>query len=169
MALDTTVGGASADSYGTLAAFQTYAGNVGWVLTSYTDAVQENNLRRATQYLDREMRWVGLKQTSTQALDWPRSVDGYDSDGYAISVDTIPAPIISAQFEVAFAMLGGADPYATQTTGTVARKKVKAGPVETETEYNGGSSLPRFPTLSGLLSDYVLGGAGGSMVRVERA
>lgn len=163
MPLETAVGAADADSYGDLAAFQTYATDLGWDLTSYTDTVQEQELRRATQYLDRKYNWKGLAVTRTQALGWPRAVEDADRNGYSIPSDSIPQPIIDAQFELAFAFLGGVDPLATLTTGTVKRKKVMApGGAGVETEYvGGGRAVPSFPQLGNLLSDYIKGGAGG--------
>jgi len=152
MALDTTIGGAAADSYGTLAAYTTYAAANGWTLAD-TDGANEVNLRRAAQYLDRKHRFIGIKQYQTQALAWPRLVRDLVDD-WPIDPDTIPGDIISAQFELAYILQGGVDPFATVTQSTI-RKKV--GSIEVETVPSG---TPRLVAVEGLLSRYVKAGAG---------
>jgi hypothetical protein len=156
MALDTTIGGASADSYDTLAAYQTYATARGWTLED-TDEANEVNLRSGAQYLDRAHRFVGIKQYQTQARSWPRLVGGLVDD-WPIDPDTIPNAIIHAQFEVAYLIQGGLDPFATiETSKTKERKKV--GPIETEVE-TIPTGKPRLVAIEGLLRPYVIGGAG---------
>lgn len=157
MALVTTIGGASSDSYGTLAAYQTYAANMGWTLSG-VDATDEQNLRRAAQALDRNFTFIGTRQYQTQALAWPRVVTDLVKD-WPIDTDTIPQDIIDAQFELAYLIQGGVDPFET-ITATVARTRVKAGPVESETEYTGGKATPRLVAVEGLLRPYLKAGRG---------
>ena len=157
MALDITIGGASSDSYGTLAAYQAYGALQGWTLGA-TDAADEISLRRSVQVIDRDNSFVGNAQYQAQALAWPRVTSVY-VDGWPINIDTIPQDIINAQFEMAYLIQNGADPFAT-VTATVSRTKAKAGPVETETEYLGGLSTPRYKALDGLLAPYITSGAG---------
>lgn len=80
MALDTTIGGASADSYVSLveadAYFASRFGSDSW--TSLSDADQEKALRQATREVDRS-RFIGSKWSSEQALQFPR-VDTYSDD-----------------------------------------------------------------------------------------
>lgn len=67
-----------AESYCTVAEATTYFSNIGntaWAaLTS--DAVREQNLRKATTFMlgRYRSRWEGYRKTTTQALDWPRSL-----------------------------------------------------------------------------------------------
>lgn len=157
MTLTTTIGGATSDSYASLAEYQAYASAMGWTLSG-TDAADEVNLRRAAQYLDRKYTFVGIRQYQTQALAWPRIVSVLVED-WPINPDTIPQAIKDAQCEVAYLLQGGLDPFAT-VTATVGRKRVKAGPVETETEYQGGLSTPRLVAIEGLLAPYIMGGQG---------
>lgn len=167
MALDTTIGGASSDSYGTIAAYDAYV--VANIDTAYsgTAATQEMNLRRAAQYLDRHYQFAGYKQYETQARDWPR-LTNILVDGWPIDGDTIPQDVIYAQFELAYAFeTDSVDPFATITAGTVRRTKSKAGPVETETEYSAGRDTPRMVAVEGLLRPYILGGVTGQ-VRMGR-
>ena len=167
MALDTTIGGTSSDSYGTLAAYEAYV--VANINTAYTGtaATQELNLRRATQWLDRECSFIGMKQYKDQALSWPRLVNIL-VDGWPIDPDTVPDDIIKAQFEVAYLLeTDGLDPFAT-IDGAIKRVMAKAGPVETETEYQGAKTTPRIIAVQGLLRDYLAGGTAGAQVRMLR-
>ncbi|WP_212525855.1 DnaT-like ssDNA-binding protein [Actibacterium sp. MT2.3-13A] len=157
MALVTTIGGASSDSYGTLADYQAYAASMGWTLSG-VDATDEQNLRRATQVLDRGFSFIGYRQYQTQALAWPRIVSDLVKD-WPVDADTIPQDIIDAQFEVAYLIQGGLDAFAT-ITATVSRTRVKAGPVESETEYTGGKATPRLVAVEGLLGPYLKAGRG---------
>jgi hypothetical protein len=164
MALDTTIGGASADSYGTLADYQTYGANLGWTLSG-VDATDEQNLRRAAQIIDREYQFKGHTQYQVQALEFPR-VDVGLVKGWPVDPDTIPQDIKDAQFELAFLLQGGLNPTAT-ITGVVKVERSKAGPVETETEYQGGKAEPRLVAIRGLLDPYL--SFGGNQVRLDRA
>lgn len=168
MALDTTIGGASSDSYVTLEEYEAY-------ITSAIDLNfnghghdddHEKHLRRAAQYLRRNFRWIGTQQYQTQARAWPRLTDKL-VDGWPVDPDTIPQAVKDAQCELAYIFeVDGVDPYAAITTGAVKVSRSKAGPVEAETEYFDARQSPRFPAVTGLLSDYTLGGSG--QVRVLR-
>jgi len=170
MALDTTVGGAGADSYGTLAEYEAYiVANIDASFDGHGhDSTHELHLRRAAQYLDRQFRFVGYQQYETQSRAWPRLTDHY-VDGWSIDSDTIPQAIKEAQFEAAYAFeTDGIDVFASVTAGTVKRTRSKAGPVETETEYQVGRSTPRIVAIEGLLRDYIVGSIGGSQIRMGR-
>ena len=153
MALDTTIGGASADSYGTLAAYQAFLTAYG--RTGGTDTADEINLREARRYLDFAYIWRGDKVTSTQALKWPRVITGY-VDGFSVSSETIPQPIIDAQFEMAYLTQQGATPYATLENGAVTRKKEKVDVIEEDTTYSEASrERAAYPLIDGIVADYV--------------
>lgn len=100
MALDTTIGGSTADSYVTVAEADTYHANFGntdWATISTTQ-LKEVALRKAAQYLDTKI-FQGIKVASTQALEWPRYnvvIEGYD-----VLSNSIPADIKTAQMEAA--------------------------------------------------------------------
>lgn len=161
MALVTTVGGASSDSYVTAAEWETYvAANI----TQTTlgghghEASHEMNLRRAAQWLS-QLNWVGYKQYETQALAWPR-ITSKLVDGWSIDIDAIPQAVKDAQCELAYLMHEGADPWATVSGGTVRRKRSKAGPVETETEYADVFTSPRYVGVMAMLKPYLRAGIG---------
>ena len=163
MALDTTIGGASADSYGTLAEYQAYGASMGWTLGA--DAAEEINLRRAAVALDATYSWVGIKQYKAQALDWPRVyvplIDGFSTDP-----DTIPQSVKSAQFEMAYIIGQGSDPLATIEALVTSETKT-AGPLSKSVEYAGGKGTPRYTAVDRMLRDYVTTSQSG--VRLVRA
>lgn len=167
MALVTTIGGATSDSYITLAEWQAYwtARNVDLTAHGH-DASHEANLRRAADHMDRAYRFVGYKQYQTQSRAWPRITTVY-VDGWPINADTIPQGIKDAQAELAYLIHEGLDPMATVTNGAVKVQQSKAGPVETTTEYQVGRETPRLVAIEGLLAPY-LGAGGAGQVRLLR-
>ncbi len=107
MALDATVGGASSDSYISVANADTYFGTdsrlraTAW--TGETTAQKEAALKMATRRLDRE-KYQGLKVDSGQALKWPRQW-AIDDDGEEYATDAIPGIITDATCELALQYL----------------------------------------------------------------
>lgn len=180
MALDHTVGGENADSYASLDEFKAYADSIGFAYTSvYADPVIEVAMRKATQYLDRAYRgkWKGFRTDRDQALAWPRSSSQdlpvnyltpsfttgvIDEDGYEVPSNVIPKQVKQAEYEATILSLGGSDLLPSYARGNaIARKKVKAGPVETETEYQSGASArDRYLTIEGLLYGLTTGQPG---------
>lgn len=78
MALDVTIGGASADSYNTLTEANDYFQHDPHFSTTWsglTDAVKENWMRMSTRAIDRFSTYRGVRQTTTQALQFPRVLD----------------------------------------------------------------------------------------------
>jgi hypothetical protein len=162
MALDTTIGGTASDSYGTLAAYTAYALGMGFTLAA-TDDLNEINLRKAANYEDRKYSFIGMQQYQFQALSWPRLVNDLVDD-WPINPDTIPLDIIHAQFEVAYILQGGLDPFATIETN-VTNDIIKVGPITLEAE-TLPTSTPRIVAVEGLLRGYIRGGVGmANMVR----
>ena len=71
MAIVTTIGGSTTNSYITVAEYSAYADNFGWVIGNDT-AAHEDQLRRATAYINRVYNFVGQTQYQTQSMAWPR-------------------------------------------------------------------------------------------------
>lgn len=102
LTLDATVGGASANSYSTLAEITTAAERVlpvpGWA--------EVNTTRRtlvavmATDLLDR-MRFIGDRVDETQALEWPRSGVWNKRESALLDEDAIPAEVKLAHARLA--------------------------------------------------------------------
>lgn len=148
-----------ADFYGTLAgalAYHAARGNAAWEKSS--DALRTTALIRATTYIDGfRGRFPGYKAGRRgQALEWPR-MDAYDTAGEQIPSDAVPIEIESATYEAALRELAKPGSLLADTAAGIRRKRVKAGPVDIETEYAGaGLGAPGTITtiesiLSGLL------------------
>lgn len=102
--MDTTVGGANADSYATLAEAAAYLdvqpGRKKTRWTALTDPQREAALLMATQAIE-SMRFHGVKSTTTQALAFPRTVDTHDSGVTYF----IPPNVKYAQIETALSVV----------------------------------------------------------------
>lgn len=103
MALITTPGDLTANSYASLveaSAYHSARGNTTW---TGSDALKEAALIRATQWLDGRYgdQWPGIRwKLRGQALDWPR-VEAYDRDGTYVDIETIPPEVVNATCEAA--------------------------------------------------------------------
>jgi|DEB0MinimDraft_10_1074344.scaffolds.fasta_scaffold11185_4 hypothetical protein len=154
MAFDTTVGGASANSYGTVSDADNYFADRSITAWTGTDAAKQAALIKATDYLDHQFDFIGTKATSAQALEWPR-INVTDRNGYAVSSTAIPVFIRNACFEAALQAIKGTNLQPVDTTG-ISESRVKAGPVETEKKFvGGGSSRTVIRSVQGLLSDFI--------------
>jgi hypothetical protein len=143
----------NAESYGSVADADTYhtaRGNTVW--TDATTPNKETALVRATDYIDRRFgdRFLGTRETSGQALAWPR-VDAWDRDEFILS--GVPTKLKQALFEYALRALlihelspdparnvntqshvtGVTNP--TTPTGQVQKTRRKIGPIEKEDAY----------------------------------
>lgn len=159
MALVTTIGGTSSDSYVTVAEYGARADALFWEV-GFT-ANMEHDLRRAAVALEATYSWVGTKQYQFQALGWPRLVHQL-VDGWPINPDAVPQAVKDAQMELAHLIYLGAEPLAT-FDGAVKREKVDV----IEVEYIGGKARPRFTAVDRILRDYITSGPG--QIRAVRA
>lgn len=157
MALDTTIGGTSSDSYATTAEYSARAAAMGWTIEGLT-AANEVNLRRAAVVIDKTYHFLGLKQYQFQTRSWPRLVNDLVED-WPIDPDTIPQPIKDAQMELAFILQGGVDPLET-VTAPIKREEKQVGSLRTETEYAGYKSTPRLTAVDRILRPYLAIGPG---------
>jgi len=167
MALDTTIGGTSTNSYITLSEWQDYwsARNVDLSQHGHDDS-HEANLIQAADFINRNYEFVGEQQYRYQAMKWPRLTGVMLIKDWPIDPDTIPQDIKDAQAEMAYLIHEGANPFATVEGGAKVREKSKAGPVETEVEYTNFRETPRFVAIEGLISPYT--NFGGAQFKVYR-
>jgi hypothetical protein len=102
MALITTPGAVDADSYVEVAAFKTYAENIGYDISDKTDPEIEQSLRRGTRWLDAVYgpRFAGKPTSVMQALEWPRI--GAMWRGSELPDDIIPSQVNNAACEAAW-------------------------------------------------------------------
>lgn len=124
--LDTTVKGASANSYNEIAEVDAYAETTAWFATwtALTDAQKDELAVRATRSLD-TMAHTGYQTDSDQALQYPR-LNQYKKSGVAWASDAIPKPIKDAHAHLAayLSSLGvTVEPFAPSTSRNVKREK----------------------------------------------
>jgi hypothetical protein len=129
MALDTTVGGADAESYASVAeadAYHAARGNASWGTLAEGD--KEIALRLATEYLEGAyaLAWPAARASDTQRLSWPRE-DAYAFD-VAILETVIPPAVRDACALLALKSRSGA--LAPDLSRAIVRQKI--GPLETE-------------------------------------
>lgn len=134
MALDTTPGGAAADSYATLTEANTYATTVRvpavtWWSTA-ADGAKEAALRGAAILMDGMFDWTGGAVDSVQARAWPRN-GMFTRNGFPIptsGASSIPVELKNAQIEFAL-QLGASDRLSDNDALKQGITSVKAGSV----------------------------------------
>jgi hypothetical protein len=157
-------------------------GNSSWAAASTT--AKNNALTTASDYVDSFRKSFPGKKTDgrAQEREWPR----YDSDAGANVVDAageeitstvVPVEVEYATYEGALLIIDGISltlvpASSSSTAGTVLRKRVKAGPVETDTTYSAesgaDSDVPWFQKIMDLLENVMTGGSSGTTVSLLR-
>lgn len=92
-------GKADADSYVSLAAFKAYCDGRGYSYGTTSDAVLEQKLRLATDYVDTIFRYKGVRLIASQAREFPRT-SLIDFSGYEVT--GLPPRVVRATCELAF-------------------------------------------------------------------
>lgn len=163
ISIDATVGGASANSYLTLAAADSLIEGlvqnddvVAWA--SATDDQKNRALYSATQRIDRE-RFLGARATDTQSLQWPRTgvrkPDTYINTyavGFPFRITTdyftdteIPDQIKKAQAELAVYLNNNKDGLGL--SGLEDYKNVKIGNLDVTPNNYGATGADRIPPM----------------------
>lgn len=135
--IDATVGGASANSYVTLAEADSYMEGRLNASAWETDATTDNKnraLAEATRWLT-AATWLGYRVDDTQALSWPRAwvIDPDDPNADYFAQTVVPERVKRATYELAleFIKAGTTDIAAIDSTIDIKRKKIDV----LETEY----------------------------------
>lgn len=173
MALNTTPGSATADSYATLAdalAYHAAIGNAAWSASTVTDTQREAALRRATAWLDGRYDWPGYRVNGRlQALDWPRH-EAYDTEDEIIDYTTIPDEVVNATCEAALRELASPGSLSPDVTPGTMKVLTEVKGIRW-TQLRGGASesdmAPTLLTVDRILS-HIIGG-GGRQTRLARA
>lgn len=121
---------ANAESYIAVAdadARHSALGNTAWA--GFDTTTKEQLLRQATEYMLQAYRdrWQGYRQTTTQALDWPRNSVIVD-EFVEVSATIVPTPVKNACADLAL-RASSADLAEDLTRGVI---RSKVGPIETE-------------------------------------
>lgn len=172
--IDATVGGASANSFCTLAEAVTYLeGKMPSPATWDAAApdTQHRALVSATRWLTAK-DWQGLQASGDQALAWPRQyvVDPRDPDGIEFDTDVIPQLVKDATAELAALMVaaGSTDLALGDPNVNVRRNKVDVLEKEYFEPYLRAEDTARFETVQRLIAPLLLA-TGGPSFRVARA
>lgn len=158
----------TANSYLSVADADTYHNNVtrsdDW--SGATAAVKQNALIVATQYLDirYQGRWRGYRNSSAQALAWPRCAVE-DDDGYLLDSASLPQKLEDACAEMALRVVLGDDLLGAVTeTGEVVSESVSVGPISESKTYAGGKPYGyEYPKLDAMVRGLI--GAGDTVIR----
>lgn len=159
----------TANSYCSHAFAESYFANAGGVSawTSATSRQRDTALRQATLWLDNfyAHRFVGYKDDSTQALEFPRAL-AWDRNGTAI--EGVPTVLKQATCEVARRWLEDStqlDPD-TDAGSNVSASSVTVGPITVSDSFTGEQTTrKRFPVVDRLLQRGGLVQAGGWAAR----
>jgi hypothetical protein len=176
--VETGTGTPGANAYIAVADVDTHHADRGtsdW--TNFTTPEKEQAIVRASDFIDKRFgrRFVGVRNTKEQGLEWPRT-DAFDADGFLLSgVDDLPRQLLKACAEYALraAVCGilapdpllpvpkqdptdmGARPD-QEATGAVIRKREKVGPLEEDKWYETNKNLSAGATgvKSALVNDF---------------
>lgn len=171
--IDATLGGASANSYVTLADadayFETTPDATNW--DDKTDDQKNRALISATRWID-ALSFYGKRCSETQALKWPRK--DYKVDGIELACTLIPIGIEVATYELARAFANDTDAITGSTGTTGLYDEVELG--ELKVKYKDSSMTPGvinnvfdvYPWLQSYLGPYCIGGATNYAVRLFR-
>lgn len=148
----------TANSYASVAVADSYfvdRGNATWA--ALTNDAKQVALVQATSYVDAVNNFIGSRNTSTQALQWPRA-SAYDPDGYVY--EGIPTRLVQAVAEYALRASESelAPDLTYSATGVLTMEKSQVGPVLEEKRYSDQRppSIRQYPFADALLSPLVV-------------
>jgi hypothetical protein len=133
--LTETIGGASSNTYATLAEAEIYMERR-LQKAAWTDAEEEEKKAAmvwATRLLDEQIDWNSVVADGDQALQWPR-LYLYDALGNEIEEDAIPDQLKNAEIEFAFWLLQADRLADVQSDGV---GKIVIGGIEIEFQASG--------------------------------
>ena len=171
--VDATLSGASANSYVTLAAADTYFETVpdssDW--TGKTTDAKNRALISATRWID-GLSFYGDRCTTTQALKWPRT--DVTCDGVEATASFIPREIKDATCEAALALLRNPTMLRGVVTAPGSYDEVELG--ELRVKYRGQGEVESLqsitdalPWLRSFLKCWAKGVTGPSPIRLYRS
>ncbi len=183
--VETGPGTPGANAYDTVANIDTFHADQGMTeWTNFTTPEKQQAIVRASFYIDKRFgrRFVGVRSTKGQGLEWPR-LSAFDQDGFLLSdVDAIPRQLLKAvaEYAVRAAVCGilAPDPPLPvpkqdptdmanrpeqAETGQLTRKREKVGPLEEDKWFETtsqviGRNLAAGATgvKSGLVNDFLI-------------
>lgn len=156
-----------AESYASVSdstAYHSALGNTSWAVLSST--LQEQALRRATIYLvgKYRLRWAGSRMTTSQSLDWPRSLVPVADTPYKSYYpnNVVPKEVVDACCSMAIRAADG-ELLSDQSQRAAS---VTVGPISTSFE-PGSTVATQYPEIDALLRPLLK--SGGGQIRMVRA
>lgn len=171
--VETGAGLSTAETYCTVAEATTYFSNIGdaaWAALA-SDAVREQSLRKAVEFMlgRYRSRWAGFRKTTTQALDWPRSLvpikdapNLYGNSASYYDDASVPAAIKNACASLALRAASAALLADQSRT----KKSVTVGPITTVYDDVAGQAIV-YAEIDAMLAPYLKNS--GNQVAVVRA
>lgn len=154
----------NADSFASVATADEYHAGYGnptaW--SSSTTEQKEVALRSASDYLNEQYRYRGVRANRDQAMAWPR-YGAVDDDGYTIDGDVVPPQIVDATCELALALRQGVVLTPTQQgNGTLAAESFTVGGVSVSRSFSAprSSSAPVLARIAPMLRHLLDNSAG---------
>lgn len=155
-------GMATAETYLTVAEFKAYHNKRGRAvdMDALDTAASEAALRLATDYMQQvyQDRWLGVRLTYGQALDWPRAyanrsesnaVQGADSSVFWWNENEVPTPVKNACAELAYRATESDDGLMPDLARK--EKSVKVGPIAVDYEEGAGRESPEYTAVDAML------------------
>ena len=133
---------AGANSYDSVANYESYWTDRGVDLSSYTTEQKEASLIQGTFYVDNRYDYIGYRLNGfSQTTEWPRG-DAWVLVGNTWEkIEGVPQCVKNACFEYAYRNLTGTDLQPDgNAEGAIKKKKEQVGPLSEETEYCGCGS-----------------------------
>lgn len=172
--VETGSGSSTSESYISVASADTYfsdRGNATWA--ALTTAQKEQSLRQASEFMFQRYSayWDGYRNTSIQALDWPRSYVSIRPARvlYQLYVDNtiVPVEVQRACAELALKASTYTDGLLPDVEDLISEETI--GPITTK--YNKNSPTSRvYKSVDAMLSPYLKnGGVGSISITSQRA
>ena len=142
MAIDTTVGGANANSWASVAEFRAFVEvrlPASATVSAASDALVESALQAACRNINQNFDWTGSAVDAVQALTWPRS-GMLTRNGFAIATTVNPKELKDAQCEMAFQIIAGIDLVGDNAAAQQNVLGVKAGSVSVQFQQTNTST-----------------------------
>lgn len=143
MAIDTTVGGANANSWASVVEFKAYRDvrlPASAAVSAATDPQIEAALIFACRNVNENFDWTGSAVDAVQALAWPR-IGMKSRNGFDIPANMNPIDLKNAQCEMAFQVLDGANFIADDAAAKANVLGVKAGSVSVQFQQTNTSTF----------------------------
>ena len=144
MVVEDGTGKTDSNLYLTIAELKAYWDNMGYDYSALSDEEIEVLLIKNTRIVEGMYgpKWPGSRNTTTQALGWPRTSATY-LDGIAIDTDVVPPEVQDAVAESAYVESQGTDLQPVDDMNNIEEYMVKVDVITEKTKYGDSSGSER--------------------------